>query len=260
MVYYRKKNKIDIAEIWYNRHEEPPKKTSIIKYKFVGEKQGGAASLEERFTILIDLKQKQEDIFSQLRKNTRYEINRAKERDRVTCETLFNLGEMDKDKITRFIEYFNAFSDSKKRKELELNFSDLKQFYDNNTLCIRQAVNENESLIYTTHAYAVSDNRARLLYSASHFRDSEDSELRNLIGRANRFLHWADILFFKEMGLDYYDFGGWYGGQEDKEKLAINQFKESFGGEKQREYTYIIPVTTIGKIAEFFHGIIKGRF
>jgi lipid II:glycine glycyltransferase (peptidoglycan interpeptide bridge formation enzyme) len=104
------------------------------------------------------------------------------------------------------------------------------------------------------------DTRARLFYSASHFRKSEDSELRNLIGRANRLLHWEDIRFFKEMGLSCYDFGGWYGGREDVEKLAINQFKESFGGEKQREYTYIVPVTAIGKIAAFFHSIVKGRF
>jgi lipid II:glycine glycyltransferase (peptidoglycan interpeptide bridge formation enzyme) len=107
------------------------------------------------------------------------------------------------------------------------------------------------------HACVVSDGRARMHQSSSHFRSSDDSELRRLIGRANRYLQWDDILYFKNMGLDYYDFGGWYGGGSDTEKLAINQFKESFGGEKQKEFTYMAPLTLRGRIAVFLWQLVK---
>ncbi len=30
--------------------------------------------------------------------------------------------------------------------------------------------------------------------------------------------------------MSIYDFGGWYEGREDEERLRINAFKESFGG------------------------------
>lgn len=32
------------------------------------------------------------------------------------------------------------------------------------------------------------------------------------------------------------DFGGWYAGREDTDKLRVNRFKESFGGEAVYEY------------------------
>ena len=67
------------------------------------------------------------------------------------------------------------------------------------------------------------------------------------------------MLYFKNMGLAYYDLGGWYGGNTDKEKLAINEFKEAFGGEKTREYTYLLPLTLFGKAASCLSGLLKGR-
>lgn len=54
--------------------------------------------------------------------------------------------------------------------------------------------------------------------------------MRNLIGRANRFHHWQDMLRFKQAGIRVYDFGGWYQGTTDTEKLGINRFKAEFGG------------------------------
>jgi hypothetical protein len=38
------------------------------------------------------------------------------------------------------------------------------------------------------------------------------------------------MLRFKRAGVALFDLGGWYAGLEDKELLAINFFKEGFGG------------------------------
>lgn len=256
MIYYRKKNLIRIAEIWYNISEKPEKEIDIIRYKFVTEKTQRGASFEELYTILIDLSKDDKELLSLLRKNTRYEINRAKEKDNIKCVTFFEKNEEDKEKIAKYMDFYNAFAMSKNRSPIK--FSDLKQFYDNKTICIRYAAKEDdESEILTMHAYIISDNTARLHQSSSLFRSHGDSEYRNLVARANRLLHWDDILYFKNNGTDVYDLGGWYGGQILKEQLSINQFKESFGGEKKKEYSYIIPKSIRGRIAVWVHSTFK---
>jgi hypothetical protein len=256
MIYYRRKNLIRIAEVWYNFSEEHQKKVDIIRYKFVTEKVNNTASFEELYTILLDLSKNNEELLSQLRKNTRYEINRAREKDNIKCFTFFEKNEKNEKKISQYIDFYNAFAASKNRSAIK--FSDIKQFYENETICIRYALKEgDESEILTMHAYIVSDNTARLHQSSSLFRTREDSEYKNLVARANRFLHWDDILYFKNKGLSLYDLGGWYGGQLLKEQLLINQFKESFGGEKKQEYSYIVPVSINGKIAVWFHAMFR---
>jgi hypothetical protein len=257
MIYYRKKKIIKIAEIWYNSQEKPEQKHDVFKYKFVDQKHKNAVFVEERYTILIDLKEPEGILFANIGKNTRYKINRARERDGVLCNTFLEVNERNEKKMAQYIHYFNEFSSTKDRSSI--NYSDIEQFYNSGTLCIRYASDADKSNIYAMHAYVISDGCARLHQSSSHFRKSVDSEFRNLIGRANRLLHWDDILCFKNMDLHYYDFGGWYGGQTDSEKLTINQFKESFGGEKQREYTYLIPVTPLGKAAIFLQKITKKK-
>lgn len=249
-----------IAEVWYNSREKPSQNVDVMRYKFVGEKQGKAASFEELYTLLLDLDEPEDVLFSRVRKNTRYEINRAKNRDKVTCATLLQGNEKDERKTGQYIDFFNVFADSKGRSHV--TFSDVESFYNSGTFCIRSVETDAEHIILTMHAYVVSDNIARLYQSSSHFRASDDAEYRAMVGRSNRLLHWDDIIYFKKMGLKWYDFGGWYGGTETtgtyQEQLLINQFKESFGGEKKAEYSYIVPVSLRGSIAVFSHDLIKG--
>jgi len=46
------------------------------------------------------------------------------------------------------------------------------------------------------HAYILSGRTARLLHSGSCFRNRE-AHYRALVGRANRWLHWKDMLQLK---------------------------------------------------------------
>lgn len=41
----------------------------------------------------------------------------------------------------------------------------------------------------------------------------------------------------KQQGRLSYDFGGWYEGSSDQQKLLINRFKEEFGGKKALVFT-----------------------
>jgi lipid II:glycine glycyltransferase (peptidoglycan interpeptide bridge formation enzyme) len=258
MIYYKKKQLLSLAEIWYNYHELPAKKVDAFRYKFVTEDKIGASSYEELFTLLIDLTKEEGELFNRIKKNTRYEINRAQKKDGIACTVFYEYGDYNIDLIDKYINYYNRFAESKDRTKITR--SDLEQFVDNKNLCVTCANSADESIL-TMHAYIVSDNTARLHHSSSLFHNSDDPEYRNLVARANRLLHWNDILYFKRVGLKWYDFGGWYGGEKTtgtyKEQLRINQFKESFGGEKKQEYSYIVPVTLLGKIAVFYRSLKK---
>jgi lipid II:glycine glycyltransferase (peptidoglycan interpeptide bridge formation enzyme) len=257
MIYYKKKSGIKMAEIWYNYEEKPDRKIDVLRYKYVAERKEKAASFEELWTLLIDLTKHEDELFSLIRKNTRYEINRAKNKDGVQCFTLLEKGGKNAEKLLQYIDFFNAFADSKNRSRI--NFSDIEQFYENKTFCARYAA-DGDGKILAMHAYIVSDGTARLYQSSSLFRNAANAEIRNMIGRANRLLHWNDILFFKNAGMRYYDFGGWYGGAASTgtyaEQLLINQFKESFGGEKKQEYSFIISSSFWGIIAAAFHSLL----
>ena len=79
-------------------------------------------------------------------------------------------------------------------------------------------------LVY--HTYILDEKRVRLYQSASQFR-TDESITTKVIGFANRYLHYEDMLFFKRIGKEQYDWGG-AGRTEDVE--SITKFKESFGG------------------------------
>lgn len=252
MVYLRKKKNVSIAEIWYQGDTSQLPKVDIYRYKFSSELAKGAYSVEELATLEIDLSQNEDSIWANIAKNTRYEIHRAKERDPVKVETFLERGEKDKQKIEQYISFFNEFAQSKDRSFIE--YPDLAPFFESGTLVIRSCTDTETDEVIVMHAYIVSDNRARLFQSSSHFRNIDDAEYRKMSGRANRFLHWDDILFFKKGELLIYDFGGWYKGNSDLEKISINRFKESFGGTMRLEYSYIKPGSLLGKIS------ILGRF
>ena len=66
---------------------------------------------------------------------------------------------------------------------------------------------------------------------------STDSSARNLIGRANRYLHWRDIRLFRDRGYDLYDFGGLDVTGRSEKTAGIARFKRGFGGEVRPVYS-----------------------
>lgn len=58
------------------------------------------------------------------------------------------------------------------------------------------------------HTYILAGKTARLYQSCSEFRFDGNAH-RNAISRANRFLHWRDMLELKGLGFDTYDWAVW---------------------------------------------------
>jgi Pyruvate/2-oxoacid:ferredoxin oxidoreductase gamma subunit len=77
-------------------------------------------------------------------------------------------------------------------------------------------------------------------HSASHFRFLSDDPIvnRNFIGRANRFLHFQDMIYFKELGFKIYDLGGYKLNTTRVDLLNVNKFKDGFRGELVEQSHY----------------------
>ena len=71
------------------------------------------------------------------------------------------------------------------------------------------------------------------MYSASvRFDESID---RKSVGFSNRYLHYAELIEYKKMGYEIYDFGGINEDESNKEQYNITLFKKGFGGEVKDE-------------------------
>jgi len=103
-----------------------------------------------------------------------------------------------------------------------------------------------ETLVW--HAYLTVGSRARLTHSASLYRGTADVARRQLIGRANRFHHWQDIICLRAHGIATLDLGGWYPGTENSQLLQINKFKEEFGGHVVRGFNCTRGITLRGRL------------
>jgi len=176
-------------------------------------------------TKIIELSQSVEALREACDKGSLYEIRRA-EKDGAGFSELFDR--------TEFLNFYNDFAKLKGLAELE----DSHLIRWGSSLRFFQAKSSEATLVM--HAYLVDpgSSRARLLHSASHFRNSSDSAWRAQVGRANRFLHWMSALKFKEEGYLEYDLGGYALDTQDEALLGINKFKDGFGGSLKIESNY----------------------
>ena len=197
-------------------------------------------------TLVNDLTLEPEDIKSCFAKNCKYEVNRA-ERENVAYRILHGTEITDED-IDVFLDFFKKFWETKDIQfddEDELR-RDFRLYRDMDVLVLSIGSVEGEDAIY--HTYVHDEKRARLWHSASLYRllNDEEGDSRKIIGMGNRYLHYRDMLFFKERGLTEYDWGG-AGKTEDV--ASITKFKEAFGGVPETDYEF-----------EEVHGILAHMF
>lgn len=155
-------------------------------------------------------------------KTVRNEINRSKREDVKICFYPSNL--ISDELLNEFESMYIEIYASKKIKTKGLSRKMLKAYIENSALLISVAYINGNPAIY--HSYVCDNTHARLLHSCSAFRE-EDNAFRNAIDRANKYLHWRDWLYLKEMGVIEYDWGEISSYHNPN---GIDRFKMSFLG------------------------------
>lgn len=192
------------------------------RFRFVSFRQylgsAPAALVRRRFqTIHIDLAFSEEHLLATMKKNTVYEIRRA-EKEAVSTDEL-----APADTKHLFQHFYNAFA---LRKGLSLlSQSQIDSFGSH--LLVSRARHGGGDLVMHAWLFDQTEGRTRLLYSATTVDPGID---RGLIGRANRLLHYRDLLSQKMKGFRVCDLGGVAGDPEKSDTAGIDQFKFGFGG------------------------------
>lgn len=241
----RIRHTINFPVVWFAT--EPVSKSGIITYHEAEFEVKGAT---EFITLVNDITGTDDEIKSGFSKSCKYKVNRA-EREAVEIRILKN-EEITDDIIDEFLDFFKTFWESKDtvwddRDSVRRDLTDLR---DVGALCIGIGLVNGQKAIYHTHIY--DDNRARLLHSASLYRleNDEEGNTRNIIGMANRYLHYKEMLFFRDLGLKKYDWGGAGRGED---VINITEFKESFGGYTKSYYDFEV---TKGLKARVFKALV----
>ncbi|KNY26595.1 peptidoglycan bridge formation glycyltransferase FemA/FemB family protein [Pseudobacteroides cellulosolvens] len=191
-------------------------------------------------TLHIDLSKDEDTLYSEIHDHTKRELTKARN---YNLKYIFNENPT-MEELKKFSEFYNSFA---KTKEIaEIDPESYRSLLDKKSFIITQMLDESGNTC-CYHTYIIDGYRARAQHSCSQFRNTDDREYRYLVGRANRMLHWKDILEFKKKGYSIYDFGG-LALKDDPVLANIDRFKKSFGGTIVQEYEFYQPRTLLGKI------------
>lgn len=174
-------------------------------------------------------------------KAVRYQFRRS-EKDQIEIRFY------TKKEIGQSPELMETFADiyermyQSKGSDTKLNVSAIQKYLEADGILFSAVWHEGEMIVF--HSYICDAADARLLHSASCFR--EESADQSMIGRANKRLHWEDILYFKKKGLLRYDWGGI---SDFDNPNGIDEFKLKFGGDKITYYNVFAGNTLLGKLA-----------
>ncbi|WP_281532033.1 hypothetical protein [Anaerocolumna aminovalerica] len=189
----------------------------IIKPKY--------SRIDTQYTIHTDLSVSEEELNIKISKNFRYEIRRA-QRENIKIHFLKGKEALESPDILNQFEqtYNNMFVEKNMSNRLNMKYVIAALKAEAMVLSIAIDGKSGQTLVY--HAYVIDEDNALLLYSASKLWT--DKVLGNLIGYANKYLHWEDMCYMKHVGIQNFEWGGI---SSKDEPNGIDKFKMSFGGE-----------------------------
>src|SRR5688572_17228786 len=138
-------------------------------------------------TLVTDLEVDEDKIIDGFGSSNRYKIKRAESKDALESTFVTDA----RTHVAAFCDFYDQFA---RQKSLERAYRrGIMAAAEAGELVLTSACREGKPLVW--HSYMRQGRTAALLHSASLFRD-KDSADRALLGRANRWLHWRDMLVF----------------------------------------------------------------
>ena len=237
------------GEVWFDSKPGDIRSVDWILYNQCSHPIPGT-QVKTFYTYAVDLTKSVDELKAGLEKDTISKIRRGRDRDKITCES-YDL--RDREVLDQFEQTYNTFALMKGLEPLER--ARMESMAAVGALDLRVARDpQGDILVY--HGNYCDNGRVAGFISVSLFRKLADKAARGLIGRANRLLTWTGFLRYKELGMKWFDFGGWYNGT-DPDMLKVNHFKRSFGGQVLREYQCEQIVTFKGQFVLFAASLLK---
>jgi lipid II:glycine glycyltransferase (peptidoglycan interpeptide bridge formation enzyme) len=235
-----------IKNFWFDQRPKQQAIPDIARLHSILRPLEDARNIES-WTILVDLTKNDSYLLANMNGDTRKQVRRA-EREGVHVERFDGRHACILEEFDRFFQYFSQ-SKSEVRGVLKVSVQMhmLKILADAGMLDVSRAVSQDgETLVY--QLYILAGDRARIHVSASLFREESNIGNKKFLGRANRYLNWQNMLYYRQQGYSFFDMGGWYSQNNDESLLRVNHFKESFGGERVCEYDAIYGCTPRGRL------------
>lgn len=208
---------INVAEHWYECRYKWYQLFGLHTYVHVKNSMPKPAFMvqTESYTVENDLSLPEEELFGNFTKQYRNQVRQA-EKEGVVA--VYNRD------IKGFVPFFNDFA---KTKNISLT-SERRLQEMGDTLMLSHAVLNGQILVSHSYFYDKETSVVHTYHSASvRFTEIVD---KNLVGKANKFLHYQDMLYFKSKGVQTYDFGGYAGPNDTRDLKGVNDFKLGFGG------------------------------
>jgi hypothetical protein len=185
-------------------------------------------SARELHTLVVDLTQDEDAILAGMSKDTRSKVRRAEQKDALSLDAIPAPSSAD---VDAFADFYDSFAGA---MSVAGAFRPrLHALAEKGNLVLTEVRGEDGDTL-VRHAYVAARGRSFMLYSGSVLSEASD---RNLVGRANRLLHWHEMRVFKERGFDVYDFGGLDVTGRSEKTAGIARFKRGFGGEVRAVYS-----------------------
>jgi hypothetical protein len=225
---------LDFVELWANE-VLTTKGADVIRYRNQRYPKNRGSS-KQILTLCIDLSFDPDTLFNNLNATARNEVRRCLNKDKKVIRHYYPVS---RDVFEEFFKFHSKFAKLKGFAPL-----DEKLFYgylSAQRIALSVAYCDETHRVW--HAYVCGNGWSRLVASASSIFTLSTQQSRQLLGRLNKALHWADMLLLRDSGVKIYDFGGW--GTPDQYG-TINQFKGQFGGDIVATYDTLNAATFKG--------------
>lgn len=226
------------GECWYEETAPADRAVDVLALRQRATPVSGART-RAFLTLVNDLDGDENELLSRFGGNCRDKVKRAQRRDGLELV----ISSEPRERLAEFRAFYDAFAAQRGLRPANAEW--LLGACAAGQLALAGAAVGGDVLAW--HAYVVTPGTAWLQYTVAKFRDVP-AEQRQLVARANRWLHWRSMAWFHERGLERYDWGGLFEREEAAEQAGINRFKREFGGREVRTYDCYVPVTLKGRL------------
>ena len=226
------------GELWFDEPPPPAASVDILVHRYRSQPIANGRS-SPLHSLRSELDSPAEAILARFEESCRRQIRRAAREDELRYVAFAEPAA----ELEEFADFYDVFARQKGLWLADRHW--LARAAEARQLALSCVVRNGERLVW--HAHLRAGRIAQLAHSASWFRNAE-AEQRSLLARANRWLHWQDMLAFKAAGALLYDWGGMFPDESTPERAGINRFKRTFGGTPALAYECSVPATLRGRV------------